>query len=206
MKKVILLLCISLVLACQEQTDDYTQEIRAYREEQNAKFLAEKSSPLSAAERQQFTGHEYFPIDEAYRVKARFEATPDAKPFQLGTSTGGTQLYRRLGILHFDIEGQPQTLEAYLRVQGFGLAAKVNYVFLPLIDATSGVSTYDAGRYLHFDKIPEGKEWIIDFNKLYNPLCAYNPNYECPMVPSPNHLDVAIKAGVKGYWQTEEFK
>jgi uncharacterized protein (DUF1684 family) len=193
----ILLFCIVHLAMAQDKS--YIKEIEAYRAAQHKEFSDPSSSPLTVKDLEKFEGLDYFPIDENYRVKARFEATPGEKSFPLGTSTGSTQLYRRLGILHFELEGKQQTLEAYLRVQGFSLSSKVDYVFLPVLDATSGKTTYAAGRYLHYEGIPEGEEWIIDFNKLYNPLCAYNERYECPLVPEANYLSIPINAGVKDY-------
>ena len=180
------------------QASSYEEEIVAYRKAQNEEFLNPEKSPLTSAERKDFKGHDFFPIDESYKVVARFEPTPDAKPFALKTSRGTSQLFRRLGVLHFELNGEAQILEAYMRVQRFSLPGQA-YVFLPLIDVTTGGSTYGAGRYLHYEGIPEGDQWVIDFNKLYNPSCAYNDKYECPMVPEPNHLAIAVEAGVKGY-------
>lgn len=199
MRSVLTVIFTFIVFVIQAQDNAYLKEIKKYREEQNKEFLDPNQSPLTAEQRRQFEGHDFFPIDPKFRVIARFEPTPEAKPFQLKTSTGTNQIYRRLGILHFELEGTAQTLEAYLRVQSFGMASKVNYVFLPVIDATTGKSTYGAGRYLHYEGIPDGEEWVIDFNKLYNPLCAYADRFECPLVPEPNHLTIPIMAGIKGY-------
>jgi len=181
------------------QSPSYVNEIQTYQKELNEEFLNPDKSPLTANEQKEFKGHDFFPIDEAYRVIAKFEPTPDSKPFPLNTSKGTSQLYKRIGILHFELMGKPYTLEAYLRIRSFAIPGQKTYVFLPLVDATTGDSTYGAGRYLHYEGIPEGTVWIIDFNKLYNPYCAYSDKYECPMVPEPNHLPIAIEAGVKGY-------
>jgi uncharacterized protein (DUF1684 family) len=98
------------------------------------------------------------------------------------------------------LKGQPYTLEAYLQVQrGFAPKPAKTYVFLPVIDKTTGEETYGAGRYLHYEGIPEGSEWVIDFNKLYNPYCAYSDRYDCAKVPEANHLPIAIEAGMKDY-------
>ncbi len=198
--RILLTLLIVLSLSnLQAQESSFLSEIEKYRKEQNEEFLDPNKSPLSSKERASFNGHDFFAPDEAYRVKARFEPTPDDKPFPLGTSKGGTQLYKRIGVLHFALKGKNYTLEAYVQVQqGFGMRPAVQYVFLPILDETTGVTTYGAGRYLHYEGIPKGTEWIIDFNKLYNPFCAYSDKYECPMVPEPNHLPIAIEAGVKG--------
>ncbi|WP_323756842.1 DUF1684 domain-containing protein [Roseivirga sp.] len=181
------------------QSASYIKEIQAYQKELNEEFLNPDKSPLTANEQKEFKGHDFFDIDEAYRVNAKFEPTPDSKPFPLNTSKGTSQLYKRIGILHFELKGKPYTLEAYLRIQSFAIPGQKTYVFLPLVDATTGEDTYGAGRYLHYEGVPEGTAWVIDFNKLYNPYCAYSDKYECPMVPEPNHLPIAIEAGVKGY-------
>ena len=201
MKNVILGICCLLVLSqsCLAQDEDYETEIRVYRALQNAEFRDPQKSPLSAEQMESFIKHDFFPIDEAYKVNARFEATPDARPFPMSTSTGGKQIYRRLGILHFELNGIPQTLEAYLQVRRFMPQGQKEIVFLPVVDLTNGNETYGAGRYLHFVGVPQGNTWTIDFNKLYNPYCAYNEKYECPLVPESNHLDLEVRAGVKDY-------
>jgi len=199
-KGIVGFMCLMLwCQSCLAQEKDYQAEMEAYRADQNAEFLDPQKSPLSNEQMKAFKGHDFYPVDERYRVEARFEATHDAKPFLLKTSKNGTQLYKRLGILHFELEGEKQTLEAYLQVRRFLPQGQKEIVFLPLIDATTGEETYGAGRYLHYEGVPEGETWVIDFNKLYNPYCAYNERYECPVVPAPNHLSIAIRAGVKDY-------
>ncbi|WP_321538818.1 DUF1684 domain-containing protein [Flavobacterium piscinae] len=71
-------------------------------------------------------------------------------------------------------------------------------MFLPFTDLTSGIESYGGGRYIDL-KIQEGKIWTIDFNQAYNPYCAYNEKYSCPIVPEENDLKVEIKAGVKAF-------
>lgn len=198
MRKTIGIILLTFALA-PLLAQDFEKEIEQYRKEQNAEFRDPDKSPLSKKEQRKFKGHDFYPADESYRVTARFEPTPDSRPFPLGTSQGKSHLYKRIGILHFELHGKPYTLEAYLRSQSFAMRTQKVYVFLPVVDATTGDETYGAGRYLHYEGIPEGTEWVIDFNKLYNPSCAYNDRYDCPKVPAPNHLPVAIKAGIRGY-------
>ena len=194
-----LILLMMLTLAQVWAQTDYDEEMRSYREEQHAEFLDPEITPLNKEQRRSFKGHDYYPVDPSYRVEARFEPTPKARPFMLATSTGTARLYRRLGILHFELNGEAHTLEAYVQASRFVPKTAKKYVFLPVIDDTTGETTYGAGRYLHYEGIPEGDTWVIDFNKLYNPYCAYNPSFECPKVPEPNHLPIAIEAGVKDY-------
>lgn len=183
----------------QAQQSDYLQEVKNWQTELNEEYLDPARSPLNAKARGDFKGHAFYPIQENYRVKARFEPTPESKPFPLATSKGTSKIYKRIGKLHFQLEGKPYTLEAYVEQRRFSLPGMPTYVFLPLVDETTGNETYGGGRYMHYEGIPEGTEWVIDFNKLYNPYCAYSDNYECPKVPEANYLPVKVEAGVKGY-------
>ncbi len=198
-KTILIISCFAILSFAKAQRGNYLEEIKAWQEELNNEYLDPYKSPLSDAERAKFKGHTFYPIQENYRVEAKFESTPDSKPFPLGTSKGTTQVYKRIGILHFELGGKEFTLEAYLQQQRFRLPGQPSYVFLPLVDATTGEATYGGGRYMHYEGIPEGDLWVIDFNKLYNPNCAYNDKYECPKVPEPNYLPIKIEAGIKGY-------
>ena len=71
-------------------------------------------------------------------------------------------------------------------------------MFLPFSDLTSGNETYGGGRYIDLE-IPKGKTITIDFNQAYNPYCAYNPKYSCPIVPAENELLTNVNAGVKKF-------
>lgn len=191
--------CIAVLNLAKAQDDNYLKEIKAWQQELNKEYLDPDHSPLSKKDREAFEGHQFYPIQEKYRVTARFEPTPDSKPFPLATSKGTSKVYKRIGILHFQLDGEDYTLEAYVQQQRFKLPGQPTFVFLPLVDATSGEETYGAGRYMHYEGIPEGTEWVIDFNKLYNPYCAYSDNYECPKVPEANYLPIKVEAGIKGY-------
>ncbi|NVK82882.1 MAG: DUF1684 domain-containing protein [Cytophagia bacterium] len=196
---ILIIPCIIVLSLAKAQDGNYLQEIQAWQEELNQEYLDPNKSPLSNKDRRNFKGHAFYPISEKYQVKARFEPTPDSKPFPLGTSKGTTKVYKRIGILHFELDGQAYTMEAYVEQRRFSLPGQPTYVFLPLVDETTGNETYGAGRYMHYEGIPEGTEWVIDFNKLYNPYCAYSDNYECPKVPEANYLPVKVEAGIKGY-------
>ncbi len=187
-----------VLLMCSHQDAAYLSEIKQHREELNNEYLDEVRSPLSKEERENFRGHDFFSIDQAYRVQAQLERTPNSRPFQMVMSTGRTQLYKKFGVLKFELKGQELELEAYTRFQSFGLSMKTTPVLIPIIDHTTGQTTYDGGRYLTFNSVPEGDEWTIDFNKLYNPYCAYNDQIACPRVPEANHLKISIEAGVRG--------
>ncbi|WP_288342153.1 DUF1684 domain-containing protein [uncultured Roseivirga sp.] len=200
MNRLILMISLIAILGvAHAQEADYLKEIKVWQEDLNKEYLDPVKSPLSKKERKDFTGHLFYPVQESYRVKAKFEPTPDSKPFQLATSTGGAKIYKRIGILHFELLGENRTLEAYVEQKRFSLPGMPTYVFLPLVDETTGNETYGGGRYMHYEGIPEGTIWTVDFNKLYNPYCAYNDKYECPKVPDANYLPIKVESGIKGY-------
>ena len=109
------------------------------------------------------------------------------------TNTGSVTSEIRYGNLFFELNNRQYVLPVYREV-----GAEDDYVFLPFTDLTNGDLTYGGGRYLDFT-FPLKETVLIDFNKAYNPYCAYNPKYSCPLVPSVNHLDIAIIAGEKSF-------
>jgi len=109
----------------------------------------------------------------------------------MATSTGKVRTYVRAGKLSFEIH-KKQSLTL------FRSTSDSNHYFLPFRDATSGVTTYGGGRYL--DMAVEAGGWVVlDFNYAYNPFCAYNDDYDCPIPPAENSLSIPIEAGEKAY-------
>ncbi|HNG90246.1 MAG TPA: DUF1684 domain-containing protein, partial [Saprospiraceae bacterium] len=131
----------------------------------------------------------------------RLSLTPDSLPFDLLTYSGATRLYRQYGILHFEQDGQPHSLRIY---QNLTLIARdssySDYLFLPFKDQSNGALTYGGGRYLDFrtGDVQQGV-LVLDFNKTYNPYCAYSDGYNCPIPPKPNHLALHVLAGEKNF-------
>jgi uncharacterized protein (DUF1684 family) len=103
------------------------------------------------------------------------------------TSTGEVQTHQKYGRFKFTVEGQAAELTIYAGENGY---------FLPFADSLAGTETYGAGRYLEPEPLGEGK-FLVDFNVAYNPYCAYNQNFSCPIPPKENRLKVAIRAGEK---------
>ena len=108
----------------------------------------------------------------------------------MATTTGAEQVYRPFGFVSFQVDGEPTQVTLYASEGSHEL-------FLPFRDATSGHETYGAGRYL--DLHAHGDEVVIDFNYAYNPYCAYNPDWSCPLPPAENWLKVPIRAGEKEF-------
>lgn len=167
-----------------------------FQKEINADYKDASKSPLKEKDRKNFDGLDFFKFDSTYVVKAKLKRTQNSKWFKMKTTTDRISQERVYGILHFEIKGKLHQLEIY---QGKDLMQEVgyeDYLFLPFLDETNGLESYGGGRYIDA-RIPEGDTIIIDFNKAYNPYCAYNDKYSCPIVPRKNYLKTRVEAGVK---------
>ena len=196
MKKIIgLFLICTLNLFAQEEK---VQTSKEYQEGLNRSFADSLHSPLTEEDRLHFEGLDFFPIDEKYIVKAKFIKLKKQKPFDMPTTTDRKPKYIKYGELHFTIDSKDMVLTVYKNIDLSKRKGFEDYLFLPFLDATNGIETYGGGRYLDM-RIPTSDEVIIDFNKAYNPYCAYNHKYSCPIVPLENELAIEIKAGVKKF-------
>ena len=162
-------------------------ELDMFRAEKDAFFGGNAQSPLTREQRKDFKGLIYFPENEALCLEVKVEEFPDKDQFNMQTSTGDVQVYERFGKFSFDVEGEQAELTIYRSQHGF---------FLPFVDSLADVETYPAGRYLEPEPLPGGR-FIVDFNYAYNPYCAYNEMWSCPITPAENRLKVAIRAGEK---------
>lgn len=157
-----------------------------FREMKDAYFRT-RQSPLTPEQRKAFTGLRYFPENPALHFIVPLTRLPGTEKIAMQTSTGHVATYVRYGTLLFAVDGHPQTLAVYKSEDHDAL-------FLPFTDATSGVETYGAGRYLDPALEPNGTI-ELDFNLAYNPYCAYNAQWTCPIPPAENRLTVRIEAG-----------
>mgnify|MGYP001082708601 CR=1 FL=1 len=173
-------------------------DIRTFQSSLNSSFRDPEVSPLPDRYRKNFEGLDFFEPDTTYRVWARLDRTPEALPFDMPTNTNDAARERVYGKLTFQLKGDTYVLEVYQSPELMGDPGYTDYLFLPFTDQTNGGNTYEGGRYIDL-RIPEGDSILIDFNKAYNPYCAYNPSYSCPLVPPTNHLAVEIVAGVKDF-------
>jgi len=161
----------------------------------NEEFANPKESPLTYDDLDIFDGLKYFDFNAKFVVEARFEATPKEKPFLMPTSTDRTPRYVKHGHLYFMIDGKECRLSVFRNVDLSKKAGYENYLFIPFNDSTNGFESYGGGRYLDIQG-PLGDTVILDFNRAYNPYCAYNSRYSCPIPPMENNLPVRIEAGV----------
>ncbi|WP_092982851.1 DUF1684 domain-containing protein [Robiginitalea myxolifaciens] len=172
--------------------------ILAHQEELNAEFSDPETSPLSQEELRKFDGLPFFSPDTTYQVWARLERSPQALPFDMPTTTERMARERRYGVLKFNLNGESFQLEVYQSPDLMLQEGMEDYLFLPFTDRTNGETTYEGGRYMDL-RIPSGDSLLLDFNRAYNPYCAYNVKYSCPIVPQVNHLDTEVQAGVRYY-------
>ncbi len=173
-------------------------EVIAFQKALNAEYKDPDTSPLPDRYRKDFEGLDYFEPDPTYRVVAFLERTPEAVPFLMPTTTERMSTEVVFGIARFSLNGQTEILEVYQNKELILEEEYTNYLFLPFLDDTNGKESYTGGRYIDL-RIPEGDSIVIDFNKAYNPYCAYNKKYSCPVVPPVNRLHSPVKAGVKAF-------
>ena len=164
-------------------------ELDGFRKAKDDFFRNDPHSPLTNQQRSTFKGLRYFPEDPGLDLKVNLEVFPDRKRVNILTNTGDTQDYIRLGRFNFAIGGETAGLTVYANEHGF---------FLPFADSQAGKETYGAGRYLEPEKLPDGR-LRVDFNLAYNPYCAYNENWSCPITPAENRVNVPIRAGEMTY-------
>lgn len=167
----------------------------AYWQQLNAEFADSATSPLTDEARRAFKGLDVFPFDSTYCVRASFTREEDAAPFLMATTRTRTPTYKVHGNLRFMLNGKEHTLQVYESVPPH--PGHEDHLFVPFTDLTNGEETYGVGRYLDL-VAPLGQEVDLDFNRAYNPYCAYNDKYSCPIPPKANHLITRVLAGVRG--------
>jgi uncharacterized protein (DUF1684 family) len=178
----------------------YVEIEEARRQSKNAQFgdLPEcgdsdvDCSPVPSGRRAALVPLQYFPIDPLLSVPASLQLNDNRPVYEMPTSTGKLRRMQLVGSLQFTMQGQTMSLGAFVE-DG---TAEINTLFVPFADLTTGTETYSAGRYLDLEPTSTGY-YMIDFNRAYNPYCAYNATYDCPYPPPSNRLKIAIRAGEK---------
>lgn len=177
----------------------YSAQIQQARRQKNRDFRTAAASPLTSAQKAAFDSLTYFAPAVSYRVSARLHRLPAAPPLSLARTDGTAEAYRRWATADFTLPGRaaPQHL---LLLQKVSPAGAREPLFVPFADATNGRQTYGGGRYLDLP-VPEAEAEAItlDFNAAYNPYCAYNAAYSCPVPPAENRLLVPVPAGEKSF-------
>lgn len=158
-------------------------------------FKSDKDSPIPEQDKPGFQRLAYYSVNPGLRFSAKLHRYPGPKQVRLGTNTGEIRRGLRYGYFEFPVEGQTCRLQVYRLDDGFGGGASL---FMPFRDATSGQETYASGRYVDLKENTSGV-YDLDFNRAYNPYCAYNIKFSCPVPPVENALKVPIRAGEKNY-------
>jgi uncharacterized protein len=144
---------------------------------------------------------QFYPVNKSYRVQASFQKVENSQWLPMKTSGLITKLHRVYGTLTFSIHDTLLHLNVYQSLSLLSTEDYKNYLFLPFTDLTTGIETYNSGRYidLTIGDVKDG-QLLLDFNKAYNPYCAYvSGKYNCPIPPKENNLPVAIRAGEQQY-------
>lgn len=164
-------------------------DLEDFRRAKDRFFKSDRQSPLTAEQKRSFEGLKYFAENPSLALELEVEEFPQKDEIQMQTSTGDVQVYQRFGRIHFEVEDQPAELTIYLSDSGY---------FLPFVDSQANSETYGAGRYLEPEALGDGR-FAVDFNYAYNPYCAYNEFWSCPLTPFENRLKVPVRAGEKNY-------
>lgn len=165
------------------------KRLSGFRERKDTFFKAHESSPLTDEQKAVFKGLSYFPTNEEISLAVELDKSGDGigDEITVGTLSGEPKQFVRVGRFNFDVEGQQATLTVFQDTTN-------GKFFLPFRDTTADNETYSVGRYLDPKARPDGR-LVIDFNMAYNPYCAYNSGWSCPIPPFENRLTVPIRAG-----------
>lgn len=187
--------CFSKSFAQEKWTAKSSED---FQKNLNKEYADKNESPLTEEDLLHFKTLDFFPIDSKFAIQAKFTKSENEKVFKMKTT--GTRLpeYVKYGELHFQINGKPYKLNVYQNIELSKKKGFEDYLFLPFSDLTSGKESYIGGRYIDM-RFPKGDTVLIDFNTAYNPYCAYNHKYSCPLVPLENDLAIEIRAGVKKF-------
>jgi len=201
MKTITALLLLFLAFGQIVCAQNFSKEIDKHRQKYKQEFLHSANSPLKKTD---LAFLDFFEPDSTYRVTARFEKSKSTS-FEMPTYSGMNKTYVKYGELKFRLNGRRQTLSVYRSLSLQSLAKYKDYLFIPFKDKTNGIETYGGGRYLDL-KTTDLKDnvYVLDFNKAYNPYCAYSDGFNCPIPPSENHLSIEIPVGEKKYGKEHE--
>jgi uncharacterized protein len=175
----------------------YTEEIGKYRNGKNIKLMYGESTPLLPEQLKDFKGLKYFEPDLKYKVEGKLVKDDKQEIVLMKTSTDREPAYVRYGVVYFKIDTFDLKLAVFQNKKMLDLSQDTNLLFVPFRDGTNGKETYGGGRYFDCEIPLTGNTILLDFNKAYNPYCAYNPRFSCVIPPEENRLAVRIEAGEK---------
>jgi uncharacterized protein len=174
----------------------YTAAIKAERKQKDIEMRTDEKSPIPENEKATFEKLNYYKPNTSFRKVAAFERFDQATHFLMKTTTDRLPEYSLYGAVTFTHKGKDYTLNVYQNIELVKKPGYDKHLFIPFNDETNGKETYGGGRFLDVSETGEST-LIIDFNNAYNPYCAYNHNYSCPIPPEENNLKIKINAGEK---------
>jgi len=194
---VVVVLSLALLAACSSgpsapDDSEYLEQVTTARRFKDQFFRESPESPVPGDKRGALLPLRYFPVEPSYSVPAVLRLADERPVFEMPTSSGAIRKMQLVGVLEFTLLGQKRSLGAFAP-DG---TVQITSLFVPFADETTGGDTYSAGRYLDIDPTSTGY-YTIDFNRAYNPYCAYNASFEWPFPPPTNRLKAEVRAGEK---------
>ncbi|MGZ3944657.1 MAG: DUF1684 domain-containing protein [Mucilaginibacter sp.] len=186
-----------LLISFKSFAQDYPAQVAAFRKNYMNDFLTDKNSPLKKDDLQYLR---FYDADSTYRVNAKYQLSQTPHTFIMPVFSGTGREYAPYAVLTFTLKGKPLQLTVYRSLDLAKLPAYKDYLLLLFTDETNGKVTYGGGRYIDMRE-GEFKNGLVtlDFNKAYNPYCAFSAGYSCPKPPDENNLAIAVQAGEKAY-------
>jgi len=198
MKRRYFLLLFTLIVFCHDthaQKNGYIDSLTKFQ-----KAYADSHEIVKPADKKYF---KFYPVNSSYQVLARFEKITDSAGFIMKTSGSKLPTYFRYGNVFFQIGKIDLKLTVYQSRDLMNNPQYKDYLFIPFTDLTSGETSYAGGRYLDLlISDISNNNLLIDFNKAYNPYCAYATGFNCPIPPRENNLSIDIKAGEMNFGKT----
>jgi len=201
MKQLILVTTVLFLLSCNATSIHYGKE-------EPLTFIESVKKVRAEQQKERLTGKvifaredlRYFDINEEYKVNAKFTPSSNEESFNIPTYSGQEKEFYKYGKINFTLKGKERALTIYRNLNTIKMTKYKDYLFLPFMDKTSGEITYGGGRYIDLKTSDiVDNMLVLDFNKAYNPYCAYGDGWNCPIPPVENHMEISIKAGEMAY-------
>jgi len=197
-KKIFPILLLSIIgCTLTKNKSNYASELSTFRQEYKDGFLHDDRSPLT---KDDLPFLDFYPAEPAWKLTCQCTKVENAKTFDMPTYSGVTRLYRVYAMADCKYKGKDIRLNIYQNMTQPANPLYKGYLFLPFKDYTNDEETYGGGRYINlYEKDITDNQITIDFNKCYNPWCAYSSGYNCPVPPKENHLAFEVNAGEKKF-------
>ncbi|WP_316826112.1 DUF1684 domain-containing protein [Pedobacter miscanthi] len=193
-----------LLVSINTFAQSFSAQIAKHREAYKADFIKDSRSPLKKDDLQNL---HFYDADSTYKVIAEVVLLKNEKVFKMPTFNGSSSDYYRYAHINFSLNGKAIQMTLYRSVSLSSNPVYKDHLFLPFTDETNNKETYGGGRYIDLDaKEIKDNHFEVDFNKAYNPYCAYSDGYRCPVPPEENDLQLTIKAGEKSYTGEKKHK